>query len=168
MSSRILGDLSQCSVVDTQRVVEWSTPRLLAPGSNPGLATWLCFVVSTNLMLAGVRWRTQLGSHISWGVGTDYRRSAGGNPLPVTSLASYPTPFHTLTLGPCRFSLYVLCLQHVALGHWLITQEKKKQESILAGCELLLKTIYTKSKAKKMQNTCFFCAKVTSITSKAC
>lgn len=120
MSSRILGDSSQHSVFDTTlRVAQWSTTPLLALGSNPG------FVVSTNLMVARLRWRTQLGSHMPG-------QTIGARPVetPLTSSASYATRFHTLTLAPCHLSFCTFVFA-VCCIRPLVDHRKKRVDSWL-------------------------------------
>lgn len=115
----------QVESCETRLSVEWSTPPT-PPGSDPGLATWLCFVVSTNLMAARVRWRTQLGSHASWGVGTDGRCVASGNPPHITGLLSHSLSH--LDACPGLFLFVRLWLQWAALGRLLLTKKRKEKK----------------------------------------
>lgn len=108
----------------------YSHPPLPVCGSNPGLGTWLGFVVSTNLTAARESWRTQLGSHVSWGVGTDGRCGGSGNPPHYLRIPLLFTPRHL----PRIVSLCALVSAAGCRGPMAAHQKKTKNRDRSATC----------------------------------
>lgn len=142
MSSRILWDSSQCSVVDTV-LWEWSTPPYSPPAATQASQH------DSALWFQQIWWLlVYVGAH-SWvhmylevlGQTLDARLVE----TPLTSPSSNPTPFHTSTLAPCRFSLYVcVCTGLRSTNGW--SQKRKKRVDSWLMWIFFHKAIYKQSK----------------------